>query len=345
MDYKQLNKKGMLMRDYVIILVLFGVVAGIGGLIASDMSSSEYGYNITNIGALGGIGGVVTVNSAISMGNANAININNSTLNLYSGTIATNIGQSVGQVYFNNTAPFANSPSFSFALYKSTGFSSVLDLSPTAVAVTTPINMNNNNITGINTLQGNGATKISCSSDFYINIANTLYVSTIVPTGISNIQIAGGAYLTTNPPSNTNDTTIATTAWVNDAIIGNQVLFSSTTTNNDTIAPTTITFDQQYNSAAQTNTYTGTPVITTASATSSISFTINFPTPAWPAGTTPKFLTGTLVNLSDTNGVSFCCTTNFFSSGYNLGIQCNSQGNVLGSTTFTLTANINIGWT
>jgi vacuolar-type H+-ATPase subunit I/STV1 len=49
MDHKQLNKKGMLMRDYVIMLVLFGVIAGIGGLIVSDMSSPEYGYNITNM--------------------------------------------------------------------------------------------------------------------------------------------------------------------------------------------------------------------------------------------------------------------------------------------------------
>jgi len=31
------NKRGMLMRDYVIILVLFGVIAGIGGLVVSDV--------------------------------------------------------------------------------------------------------------------------------------------------------------------------------------------------------------------------------------------------------------------------------------------------------------------
>jgi vacuolar-type H+-ATPase subunit I/STV1 len=49
MEYKKLNKKGMLMRDYVIILVLFSVIAGLGGLVVSDMASSDNGYNITNM--------------------------------------------------------------------------------------------------------------------------------------------------------------------------------------------------------------------------------------------------------------------------------------------------------
>jgi hypothetical protein len=49
MEYAKLNKRALLMRDYVILLVLFGVIAGIGGLIVSDVASPTHGYNVTNM--------------------------------------------------------------------------------------------------------------------------------------------------------------------------------------------------------------------------------------------------------------------------------------------------------
>lgn len=44
-----MNKRGMLARDWVIVLVLFGAITGIGALIVVDMASSETGYNVTNM--------------------------------------------------------------------------------------------------------------------------------------------------------------------------------------------------------------------------------------------------------------------------------------------------------
>ena len=41
-----MNKKGMLMRDYVIILILFSAIVGIGALVVSDISSSDNGYGV-----------------------------------------------------------------------------------------------------------------------------------------------------------------------------------------------------------------------------------------------------------------------------------------------------------
>lgn len=48
MEYAKINKKGMLMRDYVIILILFATVVGMGALIVSDMAGQE-GYNVENM--------------------------------------------------------------------------------------------------------------------------------------------------------------------------------------------------------------------------------------------------------------------------------------------------------
>jgi len=39
----------MLARDWIIVLVLFGAVAGMGALIVIDIADSETGYNVTNM--------------------------------------------------------------------------------------------------------------------------------------------------------------------------------------------------------------------------------------------------------------------------------------------------------
>lgn len=43
------NKKGLLMRDYVIMLVLFSLVAGLGALVVNDMADPVNGYNISGV--------------------------------------------------------------------------------------------------------------------------------------------------------------------------------------------------------------------------------------------------------------------------------------------------------
>jgi hypothetical protein len=43
------NKKGLLARDYVIMLILFFLIAGIGALLVSDISSNGEGYNVNNM--------------------------------------------------------------------------------------------------------------------------------------------------------------------------------------------------------------------------------------------------------------------------------------------------------
>ena len=49
MGVEIMNKKGMLARDFIIILALFGAITGIGALIVVDIASSESGYNVTNM--------------------------------------------------------------------------------------------------------------------------------------------------------------------------------------------------------------------------------------------------------------------------------------------------------
>jgi hypothetical protein len=87
-----------------------------------------------------------------------------------------------------------------------------------AISCTGGIDMNNGGITELSSIQGNGASNITCNSSFLINPANALYASTITSANTNPIQMSGGAFLSTNPPSNSNDTTIATTSFVNTAI-------------------------------------------------------------------------------------------------------------------------------
>jgi hypothetical protein len=246
--------------------------------------------NITNIGALAGITGVVTVNSAISMGSGNAININNSTLNLYSETIATNIGQAVGQVYFNNTAPFANSPSFSFALYKSDGFSSVLDLSPTTVAVTTQLNMNSQNI-------------INCNS----------------------ITDVTGQYVTTNtPPDNTIPTAIATTQYVaNNAPIYLQSSFTNVWAGTSSISPSTVNVITTRIASTNIVSFNNVNVIVNSNAGIGNTLIAQFQFNTNPWATYPP-ASGAATSISvycNTNGATYSCQTAWFASPATLWIS------------------------
>jgi hypothetical protein len=45
----KMNNRGMLARDYVIVLIIFSVIAGIGALIVADMASSDNGYGVANM--------------------------------------------------------------------------------------------------------------------------------------------------------------------------------------------------------------------------------------------------------------------------------------------------------
>ena len=256
----------------------------------SGKSINMNSNNITNIGALAGITGVVTVNSAISMGSGNAININNSTLNLYSETIATNIGQAVGQVYFNNNAPFANSPSFSFALYKSGGFSSVLDLSPTTVAVTTQLNMNSQNI-------------INCNS----------------------ITDVTGQYVTTNtPPDNTIPTAIATTQYVaNNAPIYLQSSFTNVWAGTSSISPSTVNVITTRIASTNIVSFNNVNVIVNSNAGIGNTLIAQFQFNTNPWATYPP-ASGAATSISvycNTNGATYSCQTAWFASPATLWIS------------------------
>lgn len=43
------NKKALLARDYVIMLIIFSVIIALGGLLVSDLNSSGEGYGVQNV--------------------------------------------------------------------------------------------------------------------------------------------------------------------------------------------------------------------------------------------------------------------------------------------------------
>jgi len=158
-----------------------------------------------------------------------------------------------------------------------------------AISTTGGIDMNNGSITELNAIQGNGTTKISCNSDFYINIANTLYASTIVPTGSNPIQMGGGTYLATNPASSSNDTTIATTSFVNTIVNG----VSFTQTNQQTLVlggsqgniyATMFSNSDGINTAYISQSVQG--IVSTYSSYNAY-YGVSFSTPIYPSNSTP----------------------------------------------------------
>jgi hypothetical protein len=293
-------------------------------------------YNITDIGALAGITGVVTVNSAISMGSGNAININNSTLNLYSGTIATNIGQSAGQVYFNNTAPFANSPSFSFALYKSGGFTSVLDLSPTTVALTTQLNMNSQNIINCNSITDVSGQYTTTNTPPDNTITTAIATTGYVATAISNIPIpdlTNYAQLTTTnsqtftgylnfsnqvfaitQANNTNNTTLATTAFVkNNAGIYTQTSITATSSVYYSITPSPVNVISTYTSANNVVSFNSVPFnIVVGTVSTFLLATLNFSSSPFPGA--PPATTSQTISMYCSNGATYAGTINWISA-------------------------------
>ena len=44
-----MNKKGMLARDWYVMLIVFGTISGLGYLVIADIASESSGYNIENM--------------------------------------------------------------------------------------------------------------------------------------------------------------------------------------------------------------------------------------------------------------------------------------------------------
>jgi hypothetical protein len=150
------------------------------------------------------------------------------------------------------------------------------------------INMGNGGLLNCSTIAGNSTTdRVSFSSDIYINSANVLYTNTIVPT-TSTLELASGTVLSFDPPSGSNDTSVATTSFVNSVVNG----VSFTQTNQPTTLQGTPagvvngTMFSNSNSINQTF-ISQTYAYSDSNGTTNPYFGISFSTPVYPAGVTP----------------------------------------------------------
>jgi len=77
----------MLARDWIVILVLFGLVVGVGGLVVNDISSSEKGYDVPNMTDESYSNNYDTLTNATEkiykMGNATASSEGQSTISVF----------------------------------------------------------------------------------------------------------------------------------------------------------------------------------------------------------------------------------------------------------------------
>jgi hypothetical protein len=150
------------------------------------------------------------------------------------------------------------------------------------------INMGNGGLLNCSSIAGNSGTdRVTFSSDIYINSTNVLYTNTIVPT-TSQLELAYGTVLSFNPPAGSNDTSVATTNFVNSVVNGvsftqtnqpttmqgtpvgivNGTMFSNSNGINQTFISQTYAYSD---SNGATNPYFG----------------VSFSTPVYPAGVTP----------------------------------------------------------
>jgi len=229
-----------------------------------------------------------TNNNTITSGAINAGAISGSQLTLSSGANTSILTTASDGLNINDPVVVAGGVSCQ-AISCTTLNTNNNTITSGAISTTGGIDMNNGSITELNAIQGNGTTKISCNSDFYINIANTLYASTIVPTGSNPIQMGGGTYLATNPASSSNDTTIATTSFVNTIVNG----VSFTQTNQQTLVlggsqgniyATMFSNSDGINTAYISQSVQG--IVSTYSSYNAY-YGVSFSTPIYPSNSTP----------------------------------------------------------
>jgi hypothetical protein len=96
------------------------------------------------------------------------------------GANYTTISQTNGNFYISNTAPFANNPYIGLNLYTSVGFSNALNITPNLITIGSNFNMNVNN----NNLTNLGAGSTAVTQDKQTNnttIATTAFVQSLLP--------------------------------------------------------------------------------------------------------------------------------------------------------------------
>jgi len=201
------------------------------------------GGSITGLLNLTSIYSYININSAISMASGQAININNSALYLYDGVLNTNIYFAGNQCSFNNGGSYAGNAGFNFALNDSTSsLQTVLNIASAEIDSYTNLNMNSKNILNI----GTGSTAITQPiGTNNTTLATTAFViaNQATPVLTNYAQLTYGSLQTfTGPitfsgnttgitqPINTNNTTLATTAYV----LANGAIYTTSTFTNNT---------------------------------------------------------------------------------------------------------------
>jgi len=152
---------------------------------ASNPSLTLSVYNASNT-----LVGMQLTPTGVAFSNLNLTSINNvyaTTVNIGNTGAGTysSISQSSGQCVFNNNSPYATSPQYNFALYTSTGYASIFNISPTLTTIYTNLNMNGkfiNNVTTLNSGLTGGyvTTNTPSAGDASNKIATTSYVDSAI---------------------------------------------------------------------------------------------------------------------------------------------------------------------
>lgn len=154
--------------------------------------------NISSINTLSGNStSAINFSSPISMNTGNAININDSSLNLWNGAgNLSTFAQNTNQLTVYNSAPASGTTNIAFNLNNSSAAPvNIIQVYINEIDFRTTLNMNSQNIIGIGALAGNGG-NIVCNANF--NMGSGVNMSL----GNNNITQVGTLYIGDNTTAN-----------------------------------------------------------------------------------------------------------------------------------------------
>lgn len=337
----------------------------IGGLTVSNINGYSFTVNPT-------IGNVANFKNPIS----SDFDISGASLNVNNTVIFANSESTA----ISNTSLESTNPNIYFALNDpSNNQVAPLQIYYNSIQYNANLNMNNNPIYNISSLQiGTGTNTytqlIQGGSTFGINnlypsslspqisiavknLSETLQGLTVTSSGVNlntqlnmanyNIINLGSGSTAVTQSSSTNNSTIATTAFVQNLfanMFSGQLNASVSNISGFNFNPPTIfNFVQNYNGNTKSNNlYLQDLNDVSIGIYTPISFTLTFPSNLYPTGTTPIFLTGTFINLYSPDTLqSLNLQVSFLN---NTQIRCTSGGSQTNSTTANFSGQFFISW-
>lgn len=231
------------------------------------------------------------------------------------GSIPTICDMFASGFYIFNTLNMSNNNIIGIGAIAGNAGSGVQCNSPFTMGTSNNINMNANNITGIGILTGTGLGDITVNSGLNFSTGSGINMGLGSIINCNSITDTTGQFVTTNtPPDNTNNTTIATTAFVKaNAGIYTQTSITASSSTYYYLSPTTVSVISTYTSANNIVSFNSVQfnIVIGASIPLFLMAQLNFSATPFPGSPPP---TGQTITMYCSNGSMYAGTINWINA-------------------------------